>query len=57
MGLLVVGRGRGPDSDKPGHLVGKRRSSGDSDKRTDCMISVPLDQEIFAPCFTFLDMF
>ena len=57
MGLLVVGRGRGPDSDEPGHLVGKRRSSGDSDKRTDCMISVPLDQEIFAPCFTFLDMF
>ena len=49
--------GGAPDSGEPGHLVGERRWGRDSEKRTDGVISVPLDQEVFTPCFMSLDMF
>ena len=49
--------GGGPDSGEPWHLVGERRWGGDSEKRTDCVISVPVDQEVCALCFMSPDMF
>ena len=43
--------GGGPDSDESGHLVGKRKPGGDDDKRTDSMISVPLEPRDFYTVF------